>query len=75
MGIVKDVDIKVILLGGELVIRWDSESNNVFMTGPATTVFTGEIDIIFYKKWEKLKINENFLKLQSSYLFQQLQKR
>lgn len=41
----KDVDIKVILLGGELVIRWDSESNNVFMTGPATTVFTGEIDI------------------------------
>lgn len=41
----KDMDIKVILLGGELIIRWDSESNNVFMTGPATTVFTGEIDI------------------------------
>ncbi len=41
----KDEDIKVILLGGELIIRWDSASNNVFMTGPATTVFTGEIDI------------------------------
>ncbi len=41
----KDEDIKVVLLGGELTIKWDSESDNVFMTGPATTVFTGEIDI------------------------------
>jgi len=41
----KDEDVKVILLGGELTIRWDRASNNVFMTGPATTVFTGEIDI------------------------------
>lgn len=41
----KDTDIKVILLGGELVIKWDSKSGDVFMTGPATTVFTGEIDI------------------------------
>ncbi|NCC86908.1 MAG: diaminopimelate epimerase [Clostridia bacterium] len=41
----KDEDIKVILLGGELIIRWDSETDNVFMTGPATTVFTGQIDI------------------------------
>lgn len=41
----KDEDIKVILLGGELTIKWDSKSNNVFMTGPATTVFTGNINI------------------------------
>ncbi|MCR4925764.1 MAG: diaminopimelate epimerase [Clostridiales bacterium] len=41
----KDSDVKVILRGGELTIRWDSESNNVFMTGPAQTVFTGEIDV------------------------------
>ena len=41
----KDDDVKVILRGGELTIRWDSESNNVFMTGPAKTVFTGEIDL------------------------------
>lgn len=27
--------------GGDLVIEWDSETGHVFMTGPATTVFTG----------------------------------
>lgn len=41
----KDTDIKVILLGGELTVRWDSETNCVFMTGPAKTVCTGEIEI------------------------------
>lgn len=41
----KDKDIKVILRGGELSIRWDSGSGSVFMTGPAQTVFTGEIDV------------------------------
>lgn len=41
----KDEDIKVILIGGELIIRWDSESDCVFMTGPAETVCTGEIEI------------------------------
>lgn len=41
----KDTDIRVILRGGELTIRWDSESGDVYMTGPAETVFTGEIDI------------------------------
>lgn len=41
----KDQDVKVILIGGELTIRWDSKSNNVFMTGPATIVFTGNINI------------------------------
>ncbi len=40
----KDEDIKIILLGGELIIRWDSKSNDVFMTGPAATVCTGETE-------------------------------
>ncbi len=29
------------LLGGDLQIKWDSETNHVFMTGPAETVFNG----------------------------------
>lgn len=29
------------LLGGDLEIRWDEETNHVFMTGPATMVFKG----------------------------------
>ena len=37
--------ITVHLLGGELKIRWDREKNRVFMTGPAQTVFEGEIDL------------------------------
>lgn len=37
--------VTVHLLGGDLVINYDRESNRVFMTGPATTVYTGEIDI------------------------------
>lgn len=36
-------EVKVTLLGGDLTIRWDKESNHVFMTGPAETVYTGEI--------------------------------
>ncbi len=34
--------VLVHLLGGDLVIEWDEESNHVFMTGPATEVFSGE---------------------------------
>ncbi|MEI6578659.1 MAG: diaminopimelate epimerase [Eubacteriales bacterium] len=41
----KNEDISVILLGGVLTIRWDSKSDDVFMTGPAQTVCTGDIDI------------------------------
>lgn len=33
------------LLGGDLNITWDKEKNTVIMEGPATTVFTGEIDL------------------------------
>lgn len=35
--------ITVKLLGGELLIEWDREENLVYMTGPAATVFEGEI--------------------------------
>lgn len=35
--------ITVKLLGGELQIEWDREKNLVFMTGPAETVFDGEV--------------------------------
>lgn len=38
-------DITVKVLGGELRICWNREENLVYMTGPAVTVFEGEIDI------------------------------
>jgi diaminopimelate epimerase len=31
--------------GGDLVIRWAGEGSPVFMTGPAATVFQGEIEL------------------------------
>ena len=37
--------VTVHLLGGDLTIRWDREKNLVYMTGPATEVFTGEITL------------------------------
>lgn len=38
-----DTAITVKLLGGELQIEWDREQNLIYMTGPAKTVFEGEI--------------------------------
>ncbi len=35
--------VKVSLLGGELTIEWPDEQSSVWMTGPATQVFDGEI--------------------------------
>ena len=37
--------VLVHLRGGDLTIEYDRESNHVFMTGPATEVFEGEIDV------------------------------
>lgn len=37
-----DNEVKVSLLGGDLYIRYDRDSNVVYMTGPAVTVFEGE---------------------------------
>lgn len=38
-------EVLVKVLGGEISIYWDREQNLVFMTGPATTVFEGEVEI------------------------------
>ncbi len=38
-------EVRVRLLGGDLDIFWDREENQVYMTGPATTVFEGEIHL------------------------------
>ena len=38
-------EITIHLLGGDLMIRWDREENKVYMTGPATVVYDGEIDL------------------------------
>lgn len=39
--------VTVKLLGGDLQIFWDRGENLVYMTGPAATVFDGEIDLAF----------------------------
>ncbi len=38
-----DSTVTVKLLGGEIEVFWDQENNLVYMTGPAETVFEGEI--------------------------------
>lgn len=40
-----DEEITVKLLGGELLIQWDRKANLIYMTGPAKTVFEGEVEI------------------------------
>lgn len=46
----EEVPITVRLLGGDLQIFWNRQENLVYMTGPATTVFEGEIDLSFLEK-------------------------
>lgn len=46
----EDVPVTVKLLGGDLQILWNRQENLVYMTGPATTVFEGEIDLSFLEK-------------------------
>lgn len=43
-GLTKE-QVTVKLLGGNLQIQWDRKENVVYMTGPAVTVFKGEISI------------------------------
>lgn len=38
-----DREAVVHLLGGDLRVRWDKKSGHLFMTGPAVTVFDGEL--------------------------------
>lgn len=40
-----DNKVTVKLLGGDLQIEWDREADKVYMTGPATTVFDGVIEL------------------------------
>jgi len=37
--------VKVVLTGGELVVSWSGSGNPVLMTGPATTVYQGRIEL------------------------------
>lgn len=43
-GLTEDT-VTVKLLGGELLIEWDRANNLIYMTGPAVTVFEGEIEV------------------------------
>ena len=38
-----DSKVEIKLLGGDLEIEWNKEENHVYMTGPATLVFEGEL--------------------------------
>lgn len=40
-----DDEVTVKVLGGEIHIAWDRKQNLVFMTGPAVTVFEGEVEV------------------------------
>ena len=40
-----DDEITLHLLGGDLHVKWDRGTNHVLMTGPAATVFEGEIEV------------------------------
>lgn len=40
-----DRQVTVKLLGGDLAVEWEEESNTVYMTGPAETVFDGDISL------------------------------
>ena len=40
-----DRKITVHVLGGDIDIEWDEKDNHIYMTGPAVTVFTGEVEI------------------------------
>ena len=40
-----DDQVTVGVLGGEIEVTWDRERDLVYMSGPAVTVFEGEVDI------------------------------
>ena len=40
-----DRKVEVNLIGGKLLIEWDPETDEIFMTGPAKTVFDGTIEV------------------------------
>lgn len=42
---ISDRTATIELPGGELMIHWDIQNNHVYKTGPATFVYTGEIEV------------------------------
>ena len=40
-----DREVKVIMDGGPLTIKWDSATQKIFMTGDAVIVFEGELSL------------------------------
>ena len=40
-----DNEVRVHLLGGDLIIKYDQNTDHIFMTGPCETVFSGSITI------------------------------
>lgn len=40
-----DTKVNVHVLGGEILCEWNREENLVYMTGPATTVYEGNVEI------------------------------
>jgi diaminopimelate epimerase len=40
-----DREVRVDLPGGTAMVSWDAASDPMWLTGPATTVFAGSIDI------------------------------
>ncbi len=40
-----DSPVTIVARGGELTLRWPGESQSVWLTGPAVTVFEGEINL------------------------------
>lgn len=38
-------EVEIIMDGGSLTIKWDEQTDHVYMTGAATTVFEGEIEL------------------------------
>ena len=41
-----DDNVYVQVLGGVVQVQWNRIENRIYMTGPATTVFDGEIDVL-----------------------------
>jgi diaminopimelate epimerase len=48
LGLVDD-EAEVEQIGGNLKVRWDKDTGDVYMTGPSHTVFEAEIEVDFDK--------------------------
>jgi len=53
-----DQEVEVTLLGGKLFIEYDDKTKKIFMTGPATEVFSGEMVLDSVPEDEDIKVYE-----------------